>query len=194
MSGNIIHTSFESFSDDISQSRNPDEIFKYIESLSNKFKREKRTHTPISFVKYKDGLTTALNTSTIATFYVKYLKVHSKSSILLPIPANIDIKPYDTLFDIIKWCESDNTNELNISLFHAMCFQMMNVLLYEDYFKIKFKSGNAHLLINSVKVPTTIQEFNDLFVQFNDKYGDFRHILFFADSVPVVKTIENFIR
>jgi hypothetical protein len=187
---------------------NIDEIVNYIQTLPDKYKL--KTKFGESFRLYNDGIDTALNNSMITHFWIKYHKNNKKTTTLLPIP-NLNSEVYNKLNDLIKLCDfysveedksdkpksllnmSDNDRKsLNNRLLRANCFQMMNILLYEDYFDVDFRYGNGHKIIEDLILPSNEIEFYELFNEWNNKEGKMRHILFYADVIPIVSTIEKY--
>lgn len=177
----------------IISSNNPDEIFGFIKSLPEKYKLS--TKIGDSFKLYEDGLKTAINNSQIAIFYLAYLRKQKKSSTVLPIPANIESHTYNKIHELIRMIDSStlesNVGDLNTKLFRAMCFHVLQYLLYEDYFGSIFKQ-NFHKIVEEIQLPNTTKELQELFLEFNNKDGKIRHTLFFGDTIPVVKTIKSY--
>ncbi len=133
------------------------------------------------------------------------------------MPSGINEAPYEKLRQIILLCDKfaipnykwpsqffiggeeskseeqkESRVQLHISLFKAMCFQLMDCLLYEDYFGCKFKH-NTHHIVENLKVPADRKEFDSLFEIFDKREGDIRHLLFSADThSQTVRTLEKF--
>jgi hypothetical protein len=183
-------------------------IFDFIQSQPIKYKLN--TKYGESFKLYENGIDTALNNSIITHFYLKYLRNNKKSTTILPTPP-LDIKLYDKLNNLIKLCDvysveedksdkpkslmdmSDNDKKsLQNRLLRANCFQMMNILLYEDYFNVDFRYGNGHKIIRELTLPKNENDFYELYNKWNDKNGELRHILFYADVIPIVSAIEKY--
>lgn len=189
-------------------SGNVDKIINFIKQLPNKYKL--KTIFVDSLNLYDNGIDTALNSSRIASFYLKYHKNNKTSTTIIPTP-ELNSELYNKLNDLIKLCnlyyiEEEKSDEpksltnisdrdkksLNVRLFKAMCHQMMNCLLYEDYFNVDFRYGNAHKAVNNMVLPKNENEFYQLFNEWNDRNSDIRGMLFYADVVPVVLTIEKY--
>lgn len=187
---------------------NPDEIFNYIKNLPIKFHLS--TKYGESFKLYPDGINTAINNSAIVRFYLQYLRKTKKTSGVINIP-RLDPNSYRILNELIKILDNlhipeEKTNEprtllgipdkekfsMENRLLRANCFQLMNALLYEDFFNVDFRHGNVHDIVNNTQLPTNQEELNKLYEQWNNKEGDIRHILFYADVIPIVHTIEKY--
>ena len=166
-----------------SHNLNPDEIFKLIRSMPNKYRLKTKYGDNLKL--YETGIDTALNNGMITKFYLQYLRNNKKTTIILPTP-NLNPEPYEKLNELINLYGDEN------HLFKMKCFQMMNILLYEDYFNIDFRYGNGHEIIENLNLPRDEKEFYELNDFFNNKEGAIRHILFFADSNPIVRLIETY--
>jgi len=205
----IILEEINNFSD-ISQSNNPDEIFNYIKSLPGKFTLSTRWGE--SGKLFSDGLNTALNNCPITGFYLAYLRRNKKTTKVLPIP-EINSAPYNKSYDLLKitidyqgklepidhtqpkffsdWTKNDH-NDLNLKLLYIKCFQIMAALLYEDYFNIKFRYNMHDTINNEINLPKDENEFWKLYELINNKESKINYILFFADSIPIIRTIERY--
>lgn len=185
---------------------NVDKIIKHIQSLPNSYNL--KTIFGDTFKLYDSGIDTALNNGMITHFYLSYLRKNKKRIRILPTP-NLNSDLYEKLNDLIKQCdlykqpEETRTNSLmslsdvdkkdmNNRLFRAMCFQMMNILLYEDFFGVDFRYGNGHKIIHDLVLPNNEDEYYGLFHKLNDRESEVRHMLFYADAIPVVSIIENY--
>jgi len=158
---------------------------------------------------YSDGISTAINNSMVTRFFLKYLKNQKKTTILMPGP-KLNPMTYDKLNNLIVVIDKthvpfereESTSLLNMSeketwdmnykLFRSMCFQMMNMLIYDDYFHIDFLYGNPHKIVNDIKFPNTEEELRELYNEWSNKEGQVRLTLFRADSIDVIRTIENY--
>ena len=189
-------------------SGNVDKIINFIKSLPNRYKLKTRFVDSLNL--YDNGVDTALNSSRIVSFYLKYHKNNKTTTTILPTP-ELNSELYNKLNDLIKLCDlyyveeeksdkpkslmriSDiDKKSLNIRLFKAMCHQMMNALLYEDYFSVDFRYGNAHNIISDMILPQNEDEFFQLFDNWNNRESKVRGLLFYADAVPIVSTIEKY--
>jgi hypothetical protein len=185
---------------------NVDKIIEHIQSLPNSYRL--KTSFGDTFTLYGSGIDTALNNGMITHFYLSYLRKNKKRTKILPTP-NLNSDLYEKLNDLIKQCdlykqpEETRTNSLmslldvdkkdmNNRLFRAMCFQMMNILLYEDFFGVDFRYGNGHKIIHDLVLPNNEDEYYELFHKWNGREDEVRNMLFYADAIPVVSIIENF--
>ena len=185
---------------------NVDKIIEHIQSLPNSYNL--KTSFGDTFTLYDSGIDTALNNGMITHFYLSYFRKNKKRTKILPTP-NLNSNLYEKLNDLIKQCdlykqsEETRTNSLmslsdvdkkgmNNRLFRAMCFQMMNILLYEDFFGVDFRYGNGHKIIQDLVLPNNEDEYYKLFHKWDDREGEVRHMLFYADAIPVVSIIEKY--
>jgi hypothetical protein len=185
-----------------------EDIFNYLRSLPKKFKiQTKYGYYPIKI--YDDGFSTAINYNPITKLYLDIFRAQKKTTTLMPIPDNIDVKPYNILNDIIKAVqkfpvEVDNDKTIQIGnmtkeqqrkldngLVTALCHQLMCALLYEDYFNTDFSRGNVHKEVQKLNVPQTEEDITVLSNQLKNKESVIRHILFFADTDPIIRLIES---
>ncbi len=182
-------------------------IFDLIKVMPMKYKLQ--TKYGDSFKLYPDGISTAINNSMITRFYLKILKNKGKTTTIMPGP-KLNPATYDKLNELIKIIDNyhkpveqkDSTSilnmpdnerlELNNRLFRAQCFQMMNLLLYEEYFDVYPLRRDPHEIINDLKLPQNEEEFLQLFEEWNNKEGEVRLLLFRADSVDIIRAIENY--
>ncbi len=194
--------------DFLASAENVNKIVSFIKLLPNKYKLKTRFVDSLNL--HDNGIDTAINSSRIASFYLQYHKNSKKSTTVLPTPA-LNSEPYDKLNNLLKLCklyyvEEEKPNEpkyltnlsdadrksLNNRLLKAMCHRMMNALLYEDYFNVDFRYGNAHKIIDKMILPISENELYQLFNNWNNRESDVRGLLFYADTIPVVTIIEKY--
>ena len=188
------------------QIKTKEDVFNYLRTLPNKFKIQTKygNHRMI----LSDGFSTAINYNPITKLYLDILRANKKTTSLMPVPARIDSKPYNTLNEIIKATEKFkvNTNDeeeitignmspnqsrhLQNTLVSAICSQLMCALLYEDYFNTDFRYGNAHEEASKLLTPKNEQEIENLYKEWTSKKSKIEQILFFADSDPIIRLIE----
>jgi hypothetical protein len=197
--------------DQVINTRDADVVFNFIKSMPIKYKLSVKY--VIRQKLFEDGFKTAINNSTIVNFYFEYLKKQHKTSTVINIPDNIDYSVYDKLQELILLCLKytanrdihdyyDNTKGfleqselyhwlMDMNLLIASCYQMMHILLYEDYFGNIFKQ-NGHNIVKNIILPKNESELKELFKIFNDNRGEIRSLLFFADCVNIVGLIERY--
>lgn len=163
---------------------NEHEIYNKIISYESKFKLDNKWQYVQKI--YDDGTSTALNNSKITKFYIYYILKNNKKvdgdSINIP---KLDSIPYNKLNDIIKSCNLEISNH---KLIRSLCFNLMDCLLYEDYFNMKFLYGNMHDIVNDIKI-----ENQTLFYNFTNADGKIRKNLEYKQSISLVRIIEKYI-
>lgn len=163
---------------------NEHEIYNKIISYESKFKLDNKWQYIQKI--YDDGTSTALNNSKITKFYIYYIVKNNKKvdDNFINIP-KLDSIPYNKLNDIIKLCDLEINNH---RLIRSLCFNLMDCLLYEDYFNMKFLYGNMHDIVNDIKI-----ENQTLFYNFTNADGKIRKNLEYKQSISLVRIIEKYI-
>jgi len=115
----------------------------------------------------------------------KYYNNKKKRKSILPTPS-LSVELYEKLNNLIMLGD-----EYDNLLFKMNCFQLMNLLLYVDYFNVDFRFADVRKIIQNIIPPKNKKEFDDLFNLFNNKDGKIRTVLFYADSTPIVRMIET---
>lgn len=163
---------------------NEHEVFNKIISYDSKFKLTNKWQY-IQKID-DDGISTALNNSKITKFYIYYIVKNNKKvdgdSINIP---KLDSIPYNKLNDIIKLCDLEINNH---RLIRSLCFNLMDCLLYEDYFNIKFLYGNVHDIVNNIEINN-----QTLFYNFTNVEGEIRKTLVYKENSSLVRIIQKYI-
>ena len=183
--------------------RNPDEIFNYIRSMPKKYRLLVRW---VGIDKqYGDGISTAINTSPITNFYLEYLKKRKKTATVMYGP-ELNPELYDKLNGIITMCDkhhippgehvpfsmsSAESNSLDNRLLKQLCFQLMSMLLYEDYFKIDFRRGNVHDMVARLPVEDSPLGLKKLYKIIANKDGEIGLSMFFGVNNELLRVIED---
>jgi hypothetical protein len=182
------------FKENISDNDNVDEIFNFLFNQPVKYKILNKNIYNGNKI-YDNGFDTAVNSTIILKFYLKYLKNHKKTTSIFHIPKNIDYKVYDKLNDILKFgqnCKMDASTKY----FHmGYIITLFCGLLYETYINDKIlRYASLHDEINNLIVPDSCENYIKLFdeVLFN-KNGNIRKAIFYAGTVPFIGTLENYV-
>lgn len=183
-------------------------IFDMIKNMPAKYKLQTKEGDKFDKL-YSDGISTAINNSMVTRFYLKYLKNQKKTTSIMPGP-RLNPTTYDKLNNLIiaidkfhvPYESSGSTSLLNMSeketwdmnykLLRAMCFQMMNMLIYGEYFDIDFFYGDPHKIVNELNLPQKEEDLREIYNQWSNKEGEVRLLLFRADSNDIIRTIENY--
>lgn len=178
----------------IIDSDNADEVFSFIKSQPVKYKILSK-NIYIDKI-YDNGFDTAINNTVILKFYLEQLRKNKKTSSIIYVPEKIDYKVYDKLNDILKFGETCEFKEDYVKKFNRLyIFTIFAGLLYETYFGDKILTyASLHDEINKLKIPTSCEEYFKVFDELYNKDGKIRHAIFFADTVPVIRTIESNLR
>jgi hypothetical protein len=162
-------------------------IFELIDSMPKKFILS--TKHGDTFKLYPDGLSTAINNSKVTHFFLKRLKEDNRTTTVMRIP-DMDTERLEKINNLIKMI--DGSSRDGQGLFRAMCFQMMDLLVYSEYFHIPFRHGVPQEVVDEMQLPSNEEELNQLFQEWDDKDGKVRAILFTANSIPLISAIENY--
>jgi len=180
--------------ENIIDSENIDEIFNFIFTQPIKYKI--LTKNLYEDKIYDKGFDTAVNSTIMLKFYLKYLRDHKKTSSIFHVPERINYQIYDKLNDVLKYGQScDFEDEWKKTFHKGYIFTIFSGLMYETYLGDKiFKYASIHNEINNLKVPTSCEEYFTIFEEIlYNKDNKIRHAIFFADTIPFVKTLESYI-
>jgi hypothetical protein len=165
------------------------DIITTIESYPKKIKINK------PYALYDDSLDTAISDSKISNFYKKYKQTQKNYVKSIPFPFDKigdNKKRFDKLNEIAHIF--DKYTDVQLSVVKYLCFQLMDIILYDMYFDIKSRHYDIYEKIDELVVPDKNNDFEcrTFGLKLSDRENPLYYIIFYSTSNPIINIINSY--